>query len=65
MNKVDPCVASTVGFWMRCIDSFSSNWYLSKLQYHACITCDCVLEFKFKKKKVFFVFLNYAVIFSA
>ena len=40
MNEVDSYVASAMGFCMRCITSFSNNWYPNKLQYHACITCD-------------------------
>ena len=39
---------------MRYKTLFSNNWYQSGLQYHACITCDFVLELK---KIVFLVFL--------
>ena len=46
MNEVIRDFCFSYVFCMRCKTNFFNNWYQSGLQYHACITCNWVLELK-------------------
>ena len=58
MNEVDLCLLLCCVFCMRYKTKISNNWYQSGLQYHACITCDWVLELKKNRFLGVFIFCS-------